>query len=63
VDVHTCLLDILLITPRLAITVSEKKYGKSTLLRLRRLVFQPMYAANATVVCRVAEMKRPTSIG
>ena len=61
--VHTYLLDIFGITPRLAITSPEKGCGKTTLLDvLERLVWRPLLAANltASVVFRVVEMRKPT---
>jgi hypothetical protein len=61
--VHTYLLDVFWISPRLAICSPEKQCGKTTLLDvLASLVFRPLPTANVTasVVFRVAEMNRPT---
>ena len=46
---HTYLLDVIYITPRVAITSPEKGCGKTTLLDvLAHLVWRPLPAANAT---------------
>ena len=61
--VHTYLLDVFGITPRLAVTSPEKGCGKTTLLDvLSHLVWRPLPSANATAsaIFRVVEMKRPT---
>jgi hypothetical protein len=63
--VHTYLLDIWKITPRLGVTSPEKGCGKSTLFDLlRHLVWRPMFCANATAaaVFRIVEIKRPTML-
>jgi putative DNA primase/helicase len=60
--VHTYLLDVFLITPRLAITSPVRRCGKTTLLDvLARLVYRPLPAANvsAAAVFRVIEGHRP----
>jgi hypothetical protein len=61
--VHTYLLDVFGITPRLAVTSPEKGCGKTTLLDvLSHLVWRPLSSANATAsaIFRVVEMHRPT---
>jgi hypothetical protein len=61
--VHTYLLDVIHITPRLAITSPEKQCGKTTLLDvLLPIVWRPLPAANATAASlfRTIELKRPT---
>jgi putative DNA primase/helicase len=60
--VHTYLLDVLLITPRLGVISPSKRCGKTTLLDvLARLVSRPLPAASVTsaVVFRVIEKYRP----
>jgi hypothetical protein len=60
--VHTCLLDVFMITPRLAVRSPVKRCGKTTLLDvLGRLVHRPLSAANisAAAVFRVVESHRP----
>lgn len=61
--VHTYLIDIFGISPRLAITSPEKRCGKTTLLDvLAHLVMRPLPTSNATTaaIFRVVEMQRPT---
>jgi putative DNA primase/helicase len=61
--VHTYLLDVTDITPRLGIMSPEKGCGKSTLLKLlKSLVYRPLLATNVSApgVFRVVEMMRPT---
>jgi putative DNA primase/helicase len=61
--VHTYLLAVFGISPRLAVSSPEKGCGKTTLLDvLSRLVMRPLPTANATasVIFRVVEMQRPT---
>jgi putative DNA primase/helicase len=61
--IHTYLLDVTDITPRLGIMSPEKGCGKSTLLKLlKSLVYRPLLAANVSApgVFRVVEMMRPT---
>jgi putative DNA primase/helicase len=61
--IHTYLLDVFGITPRLAVTSPEKGCGKTTLLDvLSHLVWRPLSSANATAsaIFRVVEMHRPT---
>ncbi len=61
--VHSYFLDVVPISPRLAITSPEKQCGKTTLLDvLHRLVWRPLPIANASTsaIFRVVEMQRPT---
>src|SRR5262249_26307930 len=61
--VHTYMLDVLDITPRLAVTSPEKQCGKTTLLDvLCRLVWRPLEASNTTTspIFRTIEKARPT---
>jgi putative DNA primase/helicase len=61
--VHTYLLDLVEISPRLAITSPEKQCGKSTLLDvLERLAWRPLPTSNVTAasVFRIVEKQRPT---
>jgi Protein of unknown function (DUF3631) len=61
--IHTYLLDVTDITPRLGIMSPEKGCGKSTLLKLlKSLVYRPLLATNVSAagVFRVVEMMRPT---
>ena len=61
--VHTYLLEVLGISPRLAVTSPERGCGKTTLLDvLLCLVQRPLPTANATAsaIFRVVEMRRPT---
>ena len=61
--VHTYLIDVFGITPRLAITSPEMGCGKTTLLDvLAPLVWRPLPTANATpsAIFRVVEMLTPT---
>jgi len=61
--IHTWLLDVTDITPRLGIMSPEKGCGKSTLLKLlKSLVYRPLLATNVSApgVFRVVEMMRPT---
>jgi putative DNA primase/helicase len=61
--VHTYLLDLFGITPRLSVTSPEKGCGKTTLLdAIAHLVWRPLLAASVTAssVFRVVEMHRPT---
>jgi putative DNA primase/helicase len=60
---HTYLLDVLQISPRLAVTSPEKGCGKTTLLDvLTSVVWRPLEVANATTspIFRTIEMARPT---
>jgi hypothetical protein len=60
---HTYLLDVLHISPRLAITSAEKQCGKTTLLDvLCRLVWRPLEVSNtsASPIFRSIEKARPT---
>jgi putative DNA primase/helicase len=60
---HTYLLDVFGISPRLAITSPEKGCGKTTLLDvLAHLVMRPLSTSNATTaaIFRVVEMQQPT---
>jgi putative DNA primase/helicase len=60
---HSYLLDVLHISPRLAITAPEKQCGKTTLLDvLSRLVWRPLELANtsASSIFRTIEKARPT---
>jgi Protein of unknown function (DUF3631) len=61
--VHTHLLDVLHITPRLAVISPEKQCGKTTLLDvLRCLVCRPIEVSNTTTspIFRTIEKVRPT---
>ena len=61
--VQTYMLDVLDITPRLAVTSPEKQCGKTTLLDvLCRLVWRPLEASNTTTspIFRTIEKARPT---
>jgi Protein of unknown function (DUF3631) len=61
--VQTYMLDVLDITPRLAVTSPEKQCGKTTLLDvLCRLVWRPLEASNTTTspIFRTIEKVRPT---
>jgi putative DNA primase/helicase len=61
--VHTYLLDVFLISPRLGIRSPVRRCGKTTLLDvLTRLVLRALAAANATAaaIFRVIEAHRPT---
>jgi putative DNA primase/helicase len=61
--VHTYLLAVFGISPRLAITSPEKQCGKTTLLDvLSRLVWRALTTANASAaaIFRVVELLRPT---
>jgi putative DNA primase/helicase len=61
--IHTYLVDMLDISPRLAITSPERGCGKTTLLDvLSHLVERPLAAANATAsaIFRVIELAHPT---
>jgi putative DNA primase/helicase len=61
--VHTYLLGVFGISPRLAITSPEKGCGKTTLLDvLSHLVMRPLPSSNATTaaIFRVVEMQQPT---
>lgn len=61
--VHTYLVDVFGISPRLAITSPEKRCGKTTLLDvLTRLVMRPLQTSNATTaaIFRVVELQQPT---
>jgi Protein of unknown function (DUF3631) len=61
--VQTYMLDVLDITPRLAVTSPEKQCGKTTLLDvLSRLVWRPLEASNTTTspIFRTIEKVRPT---
>lgn len=61
--VHTYLIGVFGISPRLAITSPEKRCGKTTLLDvLGRLVNRPLQTSNATTaaIFRVVEMQQPT---
>jgi putative DNA primase/helicase len=61
--VHSHLLDVFLITPRLAVRSPTRRCGKTTLLDvLARLVLRPLPAANtsASAIFRVIEGYRPT---